>query len=148
MTSIQINWSQTGKFRDYNISRYIVTATSTDNQQSNKVYYDTQNLNSSKPFYNNKLAKRALFNFYLFFKAVIEPMYFEPYLPEPIHQCPDESTCYEKCIESSTCVQFVYYKEQQKCHLINSFNPANGIEDSNAIIRTIRCNYKLYYYLK
>ena len=70
-------------------------------------------------------------------------MYFEPYLPEAITALTDDE-CFQACINTATCVQYVFFSSYSRCYSITKFNPVNGIEDRNANIRSIKQELNSY----
>jgi hypothetical protein len=120
LTSLKISWTQTGRFKNYAISRYIVHVSV--NGEPFVEYFDSKNITS----------------------ATQSPSYFDPNLPEPILNQPTDRDCFLHCIETPNCIQFVYNIERQKCYLMTRMNPATGIEDTNAIVKTIQSFSKGY----
>ncbi len=81
--------------------------------------------------------------FNLYQTAALEPLYFEPYLPEAITASTDEE-CFQTCINTVNCVQYVFFSSYKRCYSITTFNPVNGIEDRNANIRSIKQDLSSY----
>ena len=90
--------------------------------------------------YNIKKNLVYLIHIYSQFSLTVnlEPLYFEPYLPVPVEGIMTSNDCYSQCMETFNCVQFVFYNSTSSCYLISKFNPANGLEDHNAIVKSIK----------
>lgn len=142
LKSLQLIWKQTGNFRNYSISRYIISV-SVDNQ-SFIDYFDSKNITTSKLFHKmileEALENRLKYSFW--FSAILEPLYFESHLPEPT-QTSTDNECFQICIKTANCIQYVYFSSNRLCYPITKFNPANGIEDRSAIVKSIKCSHQL-----
>lgn len=113
-----IKWSQDGKFRNYDISRYNV------------------NIYSSK---TNDLLKKIPVLIEMS-KYKLEPDYIELknefLLNETIV---DEQDCFTKCLKSSNCVRYVYFKLKRSCYLQTSLNLNSGYFKSiNLMVNSLK----------
>ncbi len=69
----------------------------------------------------------------------LKPNYYEPVEESEAIKCYYSDKCFELCVNNSTCVQYVFFKDQKECYLKNRFYIEKGIS-SNAEVRSIKSN--------
>ncbi len=143
LVSLKIKWKQSNNFTfNYLISRYIICI-SIDESPFIEIF-DNKNLDSSNIILFLKMMK----NFKIFEslnlqnQVLLEPINFEPYLPDSVSSSSEEE-CKNKCVAIFNCIQYVFYEKKQYCYLITKYNPVNGVNDRNAIVKSIKCNIYL-----
>lgn len=45
--------------------------------------------------------------------------------------------CFEECLNTANCVQYIYYLSNKNCYLADRFDPANGIKDPDVVSKSI-----------
>ncbi|RNA36868.1 hypothetical protein BpHYR1_025945 [Brachionus plicatilis] len=63
--------------------------------------------------------------------------FFELPLPPAIGTCKSEQECFTKCSKAHDCIKYAFNITHGNCHLINSFDPINGIKVPTVVSRTI-----------
>lgn len=121
--NVKINWEQTGKFKNYQLSRYNIKVWTGENE-SPKDYIIADQIITYDTAYN---------------------LYDLAYTSVLRVNIKDGQSCFKECIEENVCIRYLYFYSDKRCYLLAKVNLMHSdLKAKNSELESLYSNAKSF----